>query len=63
MYFGDEEGFEEIFPEKEKEEEETPSMGFGFAFANNYGGLTIVFLLGIILVLVGIILILLGFYQ
>ena len=48
---------------KEKEEEETPSMGFGFAFANNYGGLTIVFLLGIILVLVGIILILLGFYQ
>ena len=63
VYFGDEEGFEEIFPEKEKEEEETPSMGFGFAFANNYGGLTIVFLLGIILVLVGIILILLGFYQ
>lgn len=63
VYFGDEEGFEEVFPEKEKEEEREPAVGFSFAFANNYGGLTIVFLLGIILVLVGIILILLGFYQ
>ena len=64
-YFKDEEGFEEIFinTEEDKKIEELSNTDLDLEFANNYGKLTVVALLGIILILLGIILIFLGFYR